>query len=209
MNSAKRNAVAIELLVNFLLPWLIYRYTQQHYGETRALILSSIPPLLWSGVELLRFKRVDAVSLMVLVGILLSLGAMALGGDARMLLMRESLASGAVGLAFLLSLLGPRPLLFYLARATEARKAAGADAARRFDDLWQRDPAFAKSMTLMSLVWGLGLLGETGLRAWFAWTWPVERFLLVSPFISYGIYGALAVWTYWYVKRMRARRAPG
>jgi len=84
MSAAKRKALVIELLVNFLLPWLIYRYTQAQYGETHALILSAAPPLLWSGVELARFRRVDALSLMVLIGIVLSLGAMALGGDARM-----------------------------------------------------------------------------------------------------------------------------
>jgi len=205
MNAAKRKALVIELLVNFLLPWLIYRYTQAQYGETQALILSAVPPLLWSCIELVRFRRVDALSLMVLIGIVLSLAAMALGGDARMLLMRESLVSGVIGLAFLLSLFWPRPLIFYLARATVARESGAThDAGRRFDDLWEQRPAVAKSLTLMSLVWGLGLLGETLLRAWLAWTWPVERFLLITPFLSYGIFGALAAWTFLYRKRMRS-----
>ena len=205
MNAAKRKALVIELLVNFLLPWLIYRYTQAQYGETQALILSAVPPLLWSCIELVRFRRVDALSLMVLIGIVLSLAAMALGGDARMLLMRESLVSGVIGLAFLLSLFWPRPLIFYLARATVARESGAThDAGRRFDDLWEQRPAVAKSLTLMSLVWGLGLLGETLLRAWLAWTWPVERFLLITPFLSYGIFGARAAWTFLYRKRMRS-----
>ena len=209
MNAAKRKALVIELLVNFLLPWLIYRYTQAQYGETHALILSAAPPLLWSGVELARFRRVDALSLMVLIGIVLSLGAMALGGDARMLLMRESLVSGVIGLAFLLSMFCRRPLIFYLARATVARESGWThDAAGRFDDLWEQRPALAKSLTLMSLVWGLGLLGETLLRAWLAWTWPVERFLLITPFLSYAIFGALAAWTFLYRQRMRRQAGP-
>jgi hypothetical protein len=52
---------------------------------------------LWSGIELLRFRRIDALSLLVLAGILLSLLAMLLGGSPRVLLMRESLLSGLFG----------------------------------------------------------------------------------------------------------------
>jgi len=224
MNAAKRRALLFEVLVNFVLPWLIYRYTVARTGETGALLWSAVPPLAWSVVELLRFRRVDALSAMVLVGIVLSLGAMALGGTPRMLLMRESLVSGMVGVAFLLSLSWRRPLIYYLARATIAREArvadtaaatnpgAGADALasaehplNRFERLWEEDPQLTRAMRLMSAVWGGGLVGETLLRAWLAWTWPVERFLVVSPFLSYGIFGGLTAWTFWY--RSRRRRA--
>jgi hypothetical protein len=58
-------------------------------------------------------------------------------------------------------------------------------------------------MRLMTAVWGVGLTSETALRSWMAWSWPVERFLVVSPFIGYGIYGALLVWTLWYRKTLR------
>jgi hypothetical protein len=57
----------------FLLPWLCYRWAVPQWGETAGLIASSLPPLLWSGIELLRFRRIDALSLLVLAGILLSL----------------------------------------------------------------------------------------------------------------------------------------
>jgi hypothetical protein len=60
-------------------------------------------------------------------------------------------------------------------------------------------------MRTMTLVWGIGLTAETALRAWMALTWPIERFLVVSPFIGYGIYGCLALWTLWYRKTMRGR----
>ena len=38
-----------------------------------------------------------------------------------------------------------------------------------------------------------------------ALTWPIERFLVVSPFIGYGIYGGLTLWTLWYRKTMHGR----
>ncbi|NPT39473.1 VC0807 family protein [Paraburkholderia xenovorans] len=198
-----RPGFVLELAVNFLLPWLAYRLALPHLGETGALIASAVPPIVWSLVELVRFRRVDALSVMVVAGIVLSVAAMALGGSPRMLLLRESLVSGAVGVVFLCSLPMRRPLIFYLARATVAREMEGG--AAHFEALWQERPALVAAMRLMTLVWGIGLTGETALRAWMALTWPVERFLVVSPFIGYGIYGGLTLWTLWYRKTMRAR----
>lgn len=197
----KLNGLAIELGVNFLLPWLIYRLARPQVGSTTALILSALPALIWGLAQFLRFRRVDALSALVLLGIVLSLLVMALGGSPRLLLLRESLVSGAIGIVFLLSLAARRPLIFYLGRATVAREMEGG--ADRFEMLWREQPGFAASIRLMTLVWGLGLTGENALRSWLAWTWPIERFLLISPIISYGIYGALVLWTLWYRKRMK------
>jgi hypothetical protein len=198
-----RPGFVLELVVNFLLPWLAYRLALPRVGETGALIASAVPPLVWSAIELARFRRVDALSVMVVAGIVLSVAAMALGGSPRMLLLRESLVSGAVGVVFLLSLPMRRPLIFYLARATVAREMEGG--AAHFETLWRERPGLATAMRTMTLVWGVGLTAETALRAWMALTWPIERFLVVSPFIGYGIYGGLALWTLWYRKTMRSR----
>src|ERR1700761_6941098 len=198
-----RPGFVLELAVNFLLPWLAYRLALPRLGETGALIASAVPPIVWSLIELVRFRRVDALSVLVVTGIVLSVAAMALGGSPRMLLLRESLVSGAVGVVFLLSLPMRRPLIFYLARATVAREMAGG--AAHFEALWRERPALASAMRLMTLVWGIGLTGETALRSWMALTWPIERFLVVSPFIGYGIYGGLALWTLWYRKTLTNR----
>jgi hypothetical protein len=198
-----RPSFVIELIVNLLLPWATYRLTQPHWGETGGLIASALPPIAWSTIELVRFRRVDALSVIVLLGIALSLAALAVGGSPRMLLLRESLISGAIGVAFLVSLALRRPLMFYLARATVARETA--DGAARIDALWQQRPAFVTGMRAMTAVWGLGLTAEAVLRVWIAWTWPVERVLKVAPLISYTIYGVLLLWTLWYRKTLTRR----
>ena len=200
-----RPAFVAELVVNLLLPWAAYRLALPHGGEVGGLIASALPPTAWSIVGLARFRRLDALSAVVLLGIALSLGAMALGGGARMLLMRESLASGVVGVAFLLSLFTKRPLVFYLARATVARETP--EGVARFELLWQERREFASAMRVLTLVWGAGLVGETALRGWMAMTWPIERFLFVSPLLGYGLFSALMAWTLWY--RTRIRRIGG
>ena len=87
-NVPQRAKLILEIIINFLLPWLCYRYGEPRWGEAGALMFSALPPILWSMAELLRFRRVDALSLLVLLGIALSLLAMLLGGDARLLLLR-------------------------------------------------------------------------------------------------------------------------
>jgi hypothetical protein len=198
-----RAGLVVELGVNLVLPWLAYRLALPHWGTLGALYASAVPPIAWSLVEFLRTRRVDALSVLVLLGIAMSIVLMALGGSPRLLLMRESMASGAIGVVFLLSLAMPRPLTFYLARATVARESEGG--AARFEALWDERPVLRRSIRLMTLVWGLGLTGENLLRGWLAWHWPIERFLVISPFIGYGIYGGLTVWTLMYRKRLKRR----
>jgi hypothetical protein len=42
----KRLSKLLPLAVNIVLPLLIYHYAAPHFGERKALILSSIPPIL-------------------------------------------------------------------------------------------------------------------------------------------------------------------
>jgi hypothetical protein len=193
-----------EFAVNLLLPWLAYRIALPRYGEMGALYASAVPPLVWSLAEFAKSRRVDALSTFVLLGIVLSIVMMALGGSPRMLLIRESLVSGLIGVMFLGSLALQRPLIFYLARATFARQQAEGPA--RFELLWRETPALRGALRLMTLVWGAGLTLECLLRCVLVWHWPVERVLVVSPIVSYAIYGAMMLWTFWYQRRLRARR---
>jgi hypothetical protein len=196
-----RPAFLAELAVNLLLPWVAYRLARPHYGEFGGLVASAIPPLAWSLAGLARFRRVDALSALVLLGIALSLIAMALGGSPRVLLMRECLVSGGIGVVFLASLLARRPLVYYLARATVARESA--DGVARFEQLWNERREVASAIRMMTAVWGIGLTADAALRIWLAATWPIERFLVVSPVIGYGMIGVLFAWTFWYRKRMQ------
>ncbi|WP_047248962.1 VC0807 family protein [Chromobacterium subtsugae] len=194
---SRRMTLLLELLVNFLLPWLCYRWARPHWGEMGGLLLSAAPPLMWSGWELWRSRRVDAMGMLVLLGIALSLLAMALGGGEKMLLLRESLLSGLFGAAFLLSLLFPRPLVFFLARAALERQRQ--DGREHCERLWAQ-AAFRRGMRFMTAMWGLGLVSEMLLRSWLAWHWPVERSVLLLPWISYGVMGLLCGAT-WLLRR--------
>lgn len=83
--SSRIGLIAVEACINFGLPLLIYDRLAPHSGDVVALMASSLPPLLWSLAEFARRRRIDALSMLVLAGIALSLLAMLGGGSVRLL----------------------------------------------------------------------------------------------------------------------------
>ncbi|MGR6331406.1 VC0807 family protein [Sphingomonas sp. XXL09] len=190
--------LAIEAGINFGLPILIYDRVAPHSGDVVALMASSLPPLLWSLAEFVRRRRVDALSCLVLAGIALSLLAMLGGGSARFLQLRENLVSALIGLVFLGSAAVRRPLIYQLARAGLARKSP--DEVAVFEA--KRDkPHFRRVMTIMTLVWGIGLLASSALACVLVFALSIHDYMMVSPFVGYGSMGALGLWTVWYRRR--------
>lgn len=194
--------VFVEVLVNFILPFVIYTYAEAPLGEVRALLASSAPPIAWSLVEFARHRRVDALSVLVVAGIVLSLLAMIGGGGPKFLQLRENLVTGIIGLAFLGSALIGKPLIYQLARASMRRKSE--DEAQEFEAL-QVHAGFRRTMTVMTLVWGLGLLAHFAVSAVLVFALSIRAYLIVNPIIGYGTMGALTLWTFLYGQRARRR----
>jgi hypothetical protein len=197
-------SIAIELFVNFLLPYVIFIKAEAGIGQVRALLAASLPPILWSAIEFARKRRIDAVSILVLAGIALSLLAFFGGGSVRWLQLRENLVTGLIGLVFLGSAAIGRPLIYQLARAGKLRKSRAE--AERFEALRDKQH-FRHGMTIMTVVWGFGLLVQTMVACLLVFRISIPHYLLVSPIIGYGMMGGLALWTFWYVKRMKRRGA--
>lgn len=194
--------IALEAGINFGLPILIYDRVAPHSGDVIALMASSLPPLLWSLAEFMRRRRVDALSVLVLAGIGLSLLAMLGGGSAKFLQLRENLVSALIGLVFLGSAVIGRPLIYQLARAGLARKSPEDVAA--FEA--KRDtPRFRRVMTTMTLVWGVGLLVSSAIACALVFVLSIHDYMIVGPFVGYGSMGVLALWTMWYRRRAQDR----
>ena len=171
--------MATEVAVNFLLPLLIYDWTRPALGEVKALLASSAPPLVWSAVELARRRRVDALSMLVLVGIGLSLLAFIGTGSAKALQLREALVGGVIAMIFLGSAAIRRPLIYQLARAGMQRRKAAAELAG-FEAL-RGEASFKRTMMIMTLVWGLGLMVHFLASCALVFALTVHDYLLVGP----------------------------
>ncbi|WP_168789249.1 VC0807 family protein [Paraburkholderia aromaticivorans] len=186
------------LIVNVALPWLAYRLAFPHCGQLGALAASALPLIAWMSWDLLRYRHFDALSALVLVGILLSLLAISvgLGGNARMREIEEPMVSGMIGASFLVSLALPKPLVFYLARSTMSRE--DHRNIESFEKHWRERPSLVAYIRLMTLVWGIGLTGENILRSLIVWQWPDDpHSAIASNVLRYGVYAGLTAWTFW------------
>ncbi|KAA1010861.1 hypothetical protein FVF58_18595 [Paraburkholderia panacisoli] len=190
------------LLVNVVLPWLAYRLALPHGSQLGALLASAVPLIAWMSWDLLRYRHFDALSALVLAGIVLSVLARLAGGDARMQSIEDPMVSGMIGASFLASLGLRRPLVFYLARSTMSRE--DHRSAESFERHWRERPTLAAYIRLMTLVWGVGMIGENILRVAVVWQWPNDpRSALASNMLRYGVYAGLTLWTFWLRRRIK------
>jgi len=188
----------LETAANFVLPFLIYSYASARLGQVGAMMAASAPPILWSVGAFIRERKIDAISLLVLSGIVLSLLAFAGGGGVKALQLREHLVTGLVGLIFLGSAAIGRPLIYQLSRAGARRRSAlGAEMVEAL----REDAPFRRAMTLATLAWGVGLVAACAVNCVLVFMLSIKQFLLISGPIGYSVLGLLTAWTFWYVPR--------
>jgi hypothetical protein len=193
------------LTVNAVLPFVTYRLLTVYIpsmSEVMRLLVAGMFPTAHSMIGLVRRRSLDIVGIVVIVGIAVSIGATFLSGDPRLLLIRESFVTGALGLLALSSLFWSRPLIFYIGR----QMSAGQDPAliARFDALWQR-PRGRRTFQVITIVWAIGWLAEFGLRIVMVETLTIATILAVSPFVFTAINLGLFAWMFAYVRRVRRR----
>lgn len=185
------------------LPYATYTLVQAlrpGIGEVAALGATAVGPAAFGLYGILRRRHVDIIGAVVLAGIVVTGAAVFIGGDPKLVLVRESFVTGALGVACLLSLLARKPLMFYIAR----QFSAGADAAaiERFDALWQR-PGARRVFRILSLVWGLGWIAEFLLRVAIVQAFSVPRALAIGPIVFNALMIALIAWTLVWTRHRR------
>lgn len=169
-------------------------------SELIALIVATAFPTLKSIYDLTRHQRVNPVSVLVLLGIVTSIIALFIGGDPRILLVRESLFTGVFGVACLVSLLFPRPIMFYFGK----HFMTGNDPEKQqvFDDRWQ-NPIVRRGHRLITTVWGIVYVGEFIARVIFVYTVSATVVLAVSPFALGLATIVTIIWTFRYAYKLR------
>jgi hypothetical protein len=184
--------------------WLSMTYLS--HSEVIGLIVASIFPTLKSVYGLLRKRELDPLSIAILIGLVFGMAVLFIGGGPKLLLLRESLFTGAFALACLVSLAfrSRRPLMFFFGRVF----ATGNDPVRRawYDQLW-RYPGFRRVQRIITLVWGLVFLGEFTLRVALIYTVSPATVLAVSPAVLGGATLLTMLWTFSYAGRSRQAHA--
>lgn len=195
---ARGPGVVTEFAINFALPYLIYVQSERALGQVLALIASSAPPMLWGLVTLVRKRRLDALSILALTTIVLSLLAFLGGGGAKFLQVRERLVTAAIGLLFLGSAAIGKPLIHQLARARVRTRPA--HEANAFDAL-RETPIFRRTMMVLTLVWGTVLLADAAIAGWLVFALSIRLYMIVNQILGLGSLGITTAWSYWYAHR--------
>ncbi|MFC0211048.1 VC0807 family protein [Paenibacillus chartarius] len=187
--------ILMTLLINGALPLLVYELLRSHMSSIHALTIATIIPLFDNLYSLIKRRKLDVFAVFMLISFALGLLMVTLGGNEQLLLVRESLVTAIMGLIFLISLLFPRPLIFYFAM----RFTVGSDPERAaaFSSRWKY-PYFRFVLRLITAVWGISLLGEAIVRTILVYRLTVSEFLAVSNFVMYGFIGFAIVWTIYY-----------
>jgi intracellular septation protein A len=152
--------------------------------ELEGLLLASAVPLANAAWSFLRRRRLDPLNGTLLVAIVIGAAVSFLVNDPRILLVKDSIVTGVIGLAFLVSLLTSRPLLAVFATALSG------------DDPEQlRQPRAQAAIRRLSVIWGLGLLTEAVVRLALSFVLVPTELMAISPVLSITVFGALSLWT--------------
>ena len=156
------------VVINGVLPIVIYQLLKSYTSASDlvALFASGVPSMADAITGVIRKGRIDLLAGIVLAGIAISIGLVLLGGSPKLFLVRESLFTGAFGVAYLLSLLFPRPLAFYFGRQFAAGNSSMN--VEQFNALWQY-PYFRFTMRLIrSSGESASLLRQSYVSSWYS-----------------------------------------
>jgi intracellular septation protein A len=186
------------VLLGVVAPFAVYQVAT-HLGasDLTALAWGAVFPLVGIAIGFARSRRLDPISAISLASIVVGLGGGLVLHSAEFLLVKDSLVTATIGLAFLGSLLAARPLIFSIGRNQAPERADV------FDRRWA-EPAFRHALRTMTAVWGTTLLAEATARVVLSLLVPPGVLLLVSPLLAAAVIGPVAIWT----MRRRARMRP-
>ncbi|MGH9416219.1 MAG: VC0807 family protein [Terriglobales bacterium] len=197
-------AIIWSVALNTFVPVLLYELSKRFVSPSEyvALLAATIFPVAESAWGLWRERSMDPIGVIVLLGIIVDAAALTLGGSPRLLLLRESLFTGAFGLACFASLAWHRPLMFYFGRFFMT----GNDPVRRarFNQSWSLAEV-RRGNRLVTAVWGTVFTSELAIRVTLIYSLRAALVLVLSPLILGLLTVAAIVWSLAYARRMRLR----
>lgn len=183
------------LLLNAVAPYVAYQVLTAHgASEVAALSIASVFPLAALIREAVRARRLEFIGLLSVASIAVGLLSGLVSHDPHVLLVKDSLVTGVLGLGFLGSLLAPRPLVFIFAKQFSAAE---------LEQRWVHSAQFRARLRQMTVVWGVALLVEATLRVVLAFLVSPATLLAISPLLAAVVIGPVAGWTYY--RRRRAQ----
>jgi hypothetical protein len=168
-------------------------------GDYVALLVAALVAATRVVGSVVRHRSLNLFATVMLVVFGLSLALTLVSGDEHFLLLKNSIVTGAVGITFLATAFGPRPLTLAAAESFTPRRRA--ELAEEF----RTDPNVRRGHRVSSTVWGAGLLAEALIRIPLVYLLPVSVMVGLGELMFIGAMALLLAWNVWYVRRAQAR----
>ncbi|GAA4613618.1 VC0807 family protein [Saccharopolyspora hordei] len=165
-----------------------------------ALLVSAVVPAVRLLHGLLVRRRVEPFAAFVLVVVALSVATSFVTGSPRVLLAKDAWLVAACGVGALLTLLG-RPVVFTLGRVLAVRSGWHDD----WDRQWAESAAFRRVWRVLTVLWGVVLLAEAGVKVLLAFTLPIDLVPVLSTVQWLVVLVLLQVVTQLYLRRPAVR----
>lgn len=200
IRNAQLRELALNLGINVAAPTgLFYGLRAAGVDQWWALFLSAVPPVVKAIVSVIRRGKVDALGAFTLSILILSVATSFLSGSPRFLLAKDGWMTGAAGI-WILATLARKPFIHNMVQQisppTMAEKA-------RIN--WAQSPTYRHLLRVVTAVWGVGLLADSGVRVALAYTLPVDQVPLISTLQYVVVYFALEIFSRVYLRRPAVR----
>lgn len=179
-----RRELAFELVVNGILPYIVYEQAKQRLGssETEALVWATVIPAVMILVGLLRQRKLDMIATFTIFTLVLSIVVAYATEDPRLLQLRESYLSAVLGGMMIVSALIGRPALVWLAPRMVPPETRPK----------MEHPAIRRLLTQLTWVWGVVSAGELALKWWMVEHLSIGQVLALGP-IAFTALSAVGV----------------
>lgn len=144
----------------------------------------------------LRTRSANLFAMVMLVVFGLGLALAFVTGDARFLLLKDSITTATIGLIFLVTVMTGHPLTLAAMTARQPARAGEITAGYR------EFPEIRRSHLVASTVWGVGLLTEAAVRIPLIYLLPIDVMVGLSSTLLITALAALLLWTGWYARRV-------
>jgi len=184
------------LLFNAVVPLLINILARPYMSTIDALLLASSVPALFTLGSLIWKKHIDVLGLLVVASLLLTAAFALVFKSPRLLLLQGSAVNGLFGVVMLVSLLFPRPILFYLVRSIQTQ--GDPQRLASFNADWSF-PQFRSFYRVMTTFWGCITVAQVMLLALLAFNLPISLMLVLSPILNFAVILPAAHWSMHYL----------
>jgi hypothetical protein len=171
------------------------------FSVLTASLLIMVLPIGNAVVQFVRRRQLDQLACVTVVVLALLVVLALVSASPRLILAKDGIITGVVGLCALGTLLGRRPLYFAAARPF------GEEADENWDERWVNESGFRHLMRTVTSVWGIGLTLDALVKVLFAYTLPINAVPGIAGIQYAVVFVGLVLFTVRYVRRHDQRPA--